>query len=164
MILMEFIVDSMSGKIAKWLRILGHSVKYVSPEEDDSSVLKLAGGAVLITRDHELLERARKMNLEAHEVPQDLMAAMVSISNLGIRLRIDPRGTRCPFCDEPLSIVRNREIGIELPREVIRGHRRFLLCRKCGKVFWFGSHYWKMLGTLARVKEKREEMRVGGGL
>jgi uncharacterized protein with PIN domain len=161
---MEFIVDSMSGKLAKWLRILGHSVKYISSEIDDSSILKLTEEAVLITRDHELLKRARKMDLEAYEVPQDLMAAMAWVSNLGVKLRIDPRGTRCPFCDELLSIVRNREIVIELPREVVRGHRRFLLCRKCGKVFWFGSHYWKMLRTLARVKEKREEMRISRGL
>ena len=161
---MEFIVDSMSGKLAKWLRILGHSVKYISPEVDDSSILKLAEGSLLITRDHELLERARKMGLEAYEVPQDLIGAMVYVSNLGVKLKIDPRGTRCPFCDEPLSIVRNREIDIKLPKEVIRGHRKFLLCRKCGKVFWFGSHYWKMLKTLARVKEKREEMRINRGL
>ncbi|MCC6028754.1 MAG: hypothetical protein LM591_01210 [Candidatus Korarchaeum sp.] len=162
---MEFIIDSMSGKLAKWLRILGYSVKYVSPELDDSSILELAEGALLITRDHELLERARKMNMRAYEAPQDLLRAMASISiDLGIKLKIDPRVTRCPSCDGPLSIVRNGEIGIELPKEILRGHRRFLLCRNCGKVFWFGSHYWKMLKTLARVKEKKEEMRANRGL
>ncbi|MEM0042062.1 MAG: Mut7-C RNAse domain-containing protein [Candidatus Korarchaeum sp.] len=150
-----FVVDSMSGNLAKWVRILGCSVKYVTPELDDSSVLNMLEGGILITRDSELLRKAVRLGYEAHEVPQDLLDAIAVLSSrFGVRLKVDARRTRCPFCDTPLEILSRASIISELPKEVLRGHRRFLTCRNCGKVFWFGSHYWKMLRTLARAKRK----------
>lgn len=148
-----FVVDSMSGKLAKWIRILGYSARYVEPEEEDSSILKGLEGGMLITRDSELLKKAVKMGHEAYEVPQDLLDAMAALSrDLGMRLRVDARRTRCPFCDTPLRVSRRVEVGSRLPKDVLRGHRRFLVCGNCGKVFWFGSHYWEMLRTLAKAK------------
>ncbi len=150
-----FVVDSMSGKLAKWIRILGCSVRYVSPELDDSSVLSMLEGGILITRDSELFRKAVGMGYEAQEVPQGILDALAVLSNrFRIRLKVDARRTRCPFCDAPLTISGRSEVGSELPREVARGHRRFLVCRNCKKIFWFGSHYWKMLRTLAGVKRK----------
>lgn len=150
-----FVVDSMSGKLAKWIRILGYSVEYVDSELDDPSVLGMLKGRVLITRDSELSRKALRMGYEACEIPQDLIDAMAILSGkFGIRLKVDARRTRCPFCDTPLSTSDRSEVSSKLPREVLRGHRRFLVCRNCGKIFWFGSHYWKMLRTLAEVKKR----------
>lgn len=150
-----FVVDSMSGKLAKWIRILGYSVKYVTPELDDSSILNMIEGGILITRDSELLRKAVKLGYEAHEVPQGLLDAIATLSSrFGVRLKVDARRTRCPFCDTPLEISDRTRVISELPKEVLRGHRRFLICKNCGKIFWFGSHYWKILRTLAMAKRK----------
>ena len=154
-----FVVDSMNGKLAKWIRILGYSVKYVPSEEDDSSILASLGEGVLITRDSELARKSIRRGHRTLEIPQNLEEALAVLSkDLGIKLRIDARKTRCPFCDTPLELVKRSDLGSELPREILRGHRKFLVCRGCGKVFWFGSHYWKMLSTLSKVRGRKTQL------
>jgi uncharacterized protein with PIN domain len=54
----KFLADGMLGKLARWLRILGHDVIYLV-EFEDSELLKLAKKeeSVLLTKDLELYKR-----------------------------------------------------------------------------------------------------------
>ncbi len=150
-----FIVDSMSGKVAKWLRIVGCDVLYADPSQDDSTLLGRLGERVLVTRDKELVDRAKRTGKHVVLVPEDVEEALAMISlYYNIQLRIRPGLTRCPFCNEKLE-VRKRDSVLGMPREVVYSHSRFLICPSCGKVFWFGTHYWEMLRTLSRVKKKK---------
>ena len=53
-----FIVDTMLGTLAKWLRILGFDTLYEAGMDDDI-ILKLAteNGRIIISRDRELCSR-----------------------------------------------------------------------------------------------------------
>lgn len=152
----RFLVDSMNGKLAKWLRILGCDSIYVDPGKDDLDILKSPSGRMLVTRDRELVRRALNSGITAIYVPQNLEDALAELSLIkDVRLRIDPKSTRCPFCNEKLELVGRSYLSEGLDRGILRSHRRFLLCPSCGKVFWFGTHYWGMLRTLARAKKKK---------
>ncbi len=152
----SFIVDSMGGKIAKWLRILGCDTLYARPSLSDSSLLDIAKNRVLVTRDKELGYRVRKSGGNALLIPEDVVEALALISEeLSINLKIDPRATRCPFCNTKLLLVKRSVVAGKIPKEVANAHTKFLICPSCGKMFWFGTHYWNMLMTLAKIKEKK---------
>src|SRR5215470_8136097 len=61
---MKFLVDSMLGGLARWLRILGHDVTYDS-QAHDNDILRLARDEemILLTRDEELYRRANARHL-----------------------------------------------------------------------------------------------------
>ncbi len=160
----KFLVDSMSGKLAKWLRILGCDTEYVNPKEEDSLILRSSTGRILITRDRELVKRAINHGVRVIYVPEQLEEALAVVSaGAGVKLRIDPGGSRCPFCNTKLDVVRRPRVPRELPKEVLHSHTRFLVCPSCKSVFWFGSHYWNMLKTLSEVKKKRRILPLSGG-
>src|SRR5688572_8594129 len=54
----RFIADVMVGKLARWLRILGHDVSYSNQYEDDD-IVRIAAeeDRIILTRDVRLLER-----------------------------------------------------------------------------------------------------------
>ena len=61
---MKFVVDGMLGKLARWLRMMGHDVEY-SNSMDDSELLTIARKEqrILLTRDFELYQQChRKRN------------------------------------------------------------------------------------------------------
>ncbi len=148
----------MNGKIAKWLRILGYDTLYVSSSVEDSSILDSLKDRVLVTRDRHLAIRAMKYGKPCIIVPEDLEDALSIISlRFGVRLRIDASSTRCPFCNERLVGTNREKVRSKIPRETLLSHIKFLSCPSCGKIFWFGTHYWEMLKTLSRVKKKKYE-------
>ena len=164
-----FLVDSMMGNTLKWLRILGCDSAYVPPDLSDDLAIKLAkeSGRVLITKDSSLVQRAvlrgvRSLYIEGDSLEDEL--ARIS-ADFDIDLKIRPDRTRCPFCNEKLKLVDRKGIldRKDVPRAVIRSHKRFLVCPSCGKLFWFGTHYWEMLRTLAKVKMKKEDLTELGG-
>ncbi len=155
----KFLVDSMGGKLAKWLRLLGCDTEYVDPREEDSLILRSSIGRILVTRDRELVKRAINYGIKVVNVPERLEEALAILSaSAGVRLRINPKESRCPFCNTKLDIIKRAQVVKELPREVLRSHIKFLVCPSCGNVFWFGTHYWNMLKTLSKVKKKRRSL------
>ncbi|MDK2384315.1 MAG: Mut7-C RNAse domain-containing protein [Candidatus Korarchaeota archaeon] len=160
----KFLVDSMSGKLARWLRILGCDTEYVDPSEGDSLILRLSTSRILVTRDRELVKRAINHGIRVVSVPERLEEALAILSaSEGVRLKIEPKKSRCPFCNTKLNLVRRAHVVKGLPREVLRSHIKFLVCTSCGNVFWFGTHYWNMLRTLSEVKKKKGSLRFSGG-
>ena len=66
---MKFLADGMLGKLARWLRMLGHDVIYLV-EFDDSELLELAKKEerVLLTKDLDLYKRAIGRGLDSYYV------------------------------------------------------------------------------------------------
>ncbi len=160
----KFLVDSMSGKLARWLRILGCDTRYVDPKEEDSLIIMSSTGRILVTRDRELVKRAINHGVRVIYVPERLEEALAVVAvSAGVKLRTNPRESRCPFCNTKLKVVERSQVPRKLPREVLRSHTRFLVCSSCKSVFWFGSHYWNMLKTLSEVKKKRRSSYYLGG-
>ena len=68
-ITLRFVADSMLGKLARWLRMLGQDVMY-STELNDSALIEVAKkeNRVLLTKDLELYKRAIARGLDAFYV------------------------------------------------------------------------------------------------
>ena len=111
---MDFILDGMLGKLARWLRMMGHNVKY-STILEDSQLIKIAKeeSRVLLTHDLSLFQQAIAKNVESYYVEgineAERLAELVGRFNLP--LVIDMKKSRCPKCNTILQQVPKEKIA-----------------------------------------------------
>ncbi len=161
---MRFLVDAMLGKLARWLRLLGHDTEYRRDATDDELLAEAASeDRILLTADVELYRRARLRGLRAFLVrgstEEERLAELAA--SLKVKLEVDMSASRCPKCNSPV---------VEVPKEAVRGlvprgswlrHERFWRCTGCGQVYWQGSH-WANIEAVLRGARKRLSSGVKG--
>jgi len=134
----------MLGTLCRYLRFMGYdaesanSMSEGNPRED-TLLLKSAErkGRILLTRDRELARRAgdRAVLVSGDEV-LDQLSQLVEQGLIEPELRL----TRCSICNELLRPARDHEVSTAPYAPKNRGGLRFFWCRKCRKLYWFGSH------------------------
>jgi uncharacterized protein with PIN domain len=67
------------------------------------------------------------------------------------------RPSRCMACNGELEMVRPEAVVERMPLGLIRAHQRFLRCRGCNRVVWYGSHWERIWDRLERVFGARGE-------
>jgi len=161
----RFIVDSMLGGLARWLRMLGYDTLYAK-NWHDARILEVAEseGRAVVTRDHGLYVRAVKRGLEAVIVPEELEDALAILAlRFGIELKVDPDRSRCPLCNASLRRASAEEVKGRVPPQVLERHSVFWVCTGCGQVYWRGGHWRGIEATLAEARKRLERLRGGGG-
>jgi len=165
---MEFVVDSMLGDIARWLRMLGQDTLYSSRFED-WRILRIAEkeGRIIVTRDRGLFARAKKKGLRVVLIELGRIEEQIAEIALrtGIELSFDPNKTRCPYCNTRLVKLSKAEALSFLPAKVVSAYDEFWRCPKCGRIYWQGSH-WKTINevlkranALIRLRGSANELR-----
>ena len=160
---MRFVVDGMLGKLARWLRMLGHEVDY-DPGLNDSSLLDLTArnGAALLTRDEELHNRAEARHVRAMLVTGDSEEQKLAdvAREYGVPLVVDMSLTRCPKCGASLSYAERTEVAPNVSASSLRLYSEFWKCTSvnCSKVYWRGSH-WKKIDLMLADARKLLEVR-----
>lgn len=148
-----YIVDSMLGRTARWLRILGLNVVYNPSLSDDELIeLALRLKATILTRDKGLAAEASRLGLEVLEVFGGTEVERVGflLRRLGLKPVIDPSRSRCPVCNQTLKEASKRQVVDLVPKAVLNRQDRFWICTGCGKVYWLGSHFRNMKKFLER--------------
>ena len=158
-----FLVDRMLGRLVAWLRIFGYDTKSaldlaLSPNEDTRLIaMARAEDRILLSRDEELVDRAKKSGIRAvHILPDDVREQLEALIR-AYPLRIEPEMTRCTVCNAPLRGVEDRDLGPikrsgEVPEHLLEEHSELWICDHCGKVYWRGSHWRNILKTASEVK------------
>lgn len=154
----RFLVDSMLGKLARWLRILGYDTTY-GAELDDTDLLRIASeeARVLVTRDKGLYRRAIGENLETHFLePGSLSDCLDSLYyRYGINLNLQTISPRCSLCNRPLDVA-SRDIVIKtVPAGIQPTHSEFWHCPNCEKTYWQGTHWENMRAFLVSIGKNR---------
>ncbi|MEL9929880.1 MAG: Mut7-C RNAse domain-containing protein [Sulfolobales archaeon] len=153
---LRFIVDTMLGSLARWLRILGYDSLY-DRNYDDWRIIRIASEdrRIIITKDRGLYITARKKGLDAILIEDENIAE--ALKNLrrryGIKLEIDPKNTRCPICNNLLrrtsSVI---DIAGRVPESVAKNYKEFWICDKCGRVYWRGRHWRSIEKILSQAR------------
>ena len=152
----KFIVDTMLGNVARWLRMLGYDTLYFKKIEDWKILsMALKDERVILTRDHGLCNRARKKGAKCLLLEQDTMEERLAYISMktGIRLYMDLDRSRCPICNYELVKVNRETVKNKVPRRVYEKHNDFWYCRRCGKVYWIGKHWKGIEETLKKARE-----------
>ena len=118
---MKFLADGMLGKLARWLRILGHDVIYLV-EFDDSELLKLAKKEerVLLTKDLELYKRAIGKGMDSYYVEGKTESEKLAeiAKRYGLLLKMNMDRSHCPICNTQLKPTPQEQLqaGLEKTR------------------------------------------------
>ena len=141
-----FAVDTMLGRLARWLRILGHDVAY-GPHLHARGLVACARreGRTILTRDTRLV---RDPNLPpyvfvaSHRFRDQLREVATAVPLV--------RGatfTRCVACNVALTSAAKQTVRDRVPPYVFETQDHFWTCASCHRIFWPATH-------LARMREE----------
>jgi uncharacterized protein len=147
----RFAVDVNLGRLARLLRLLGFDVWW-SNDTDDKTLAEISLGEhrILLTRDRALLKRrAITHGLFVHSQDPEEQTLEV-LRRLDLRQRLAPL-TRCLRCNGKLAAVAKDEVIDHLEPLTRRHYQEFSRCTDCGRIYWAGSHYAKLLSLVERL-------------
>jgi len=138
-----FVADEMLGDVAKWLRIMGHEVRYKRGKSDHSLIEIAKAGGILLTSDRELHAQATRMGLKSVLVAGDSIVDKLAVVMIRAHLKPQLENTRCTICGGQLKVTGEDRLG-----------RVTWSCESCGKIYWKGPH-WKNITKTVKLVERR---------
>ena len=154
---MKFLVDSMCGGLARWLRILGQDAEYERDADDGELAARARReGRILLTRDRKLLERraARGGHLVRGEGTMEELLDVVRAFGLPVREGEASLFSRCLECNRALDEVPRSGVEGQVPPYVFRTQERFKRCPACHRIYWAATHRDHVLETLAGLLDR----------
>jgi len=153
----RFLVDSMLGSLARWLRIGGYDAEY-RRDADDNSLMEEASrtGRILLTRDRVLALRAKKRGVETILVEGEGDVEQLGVLVAALGLELDPSNSRCPKCNGSLRLVSRDEVRDRVPEASLEAFDVFWVCSSCGGVYWRGSHWDQIASTIEEADKLSE--------
>jgi hypothetical protein len=148
---LRFVLDVHLGRLARWLRLTGFDALYRA-DLGDAQIADLATqeNRVVLTRDVGLLQR--KAITHGYWVravdPDAQIVEVLQRFHLEQRVRTFER---CLECNGKIQRVDKAGVWERLEPNTRRCYDRFYQCADCGKVYWEGSHYARMVAKLERV-------------
>ena len=149
----RLICDAMLGKLARWLRAAGHDALWPGVLDDEDLLQRArAEGRVLITSDGRLLAHRliRDGTVRAVFVPTG-MDTLQQLRHVLSRLGLKAREPRCMACGGALEAVDRSTLAGVVPPRVYAAFDEFYRCRRCGKVYWPGTHWQRIESRLRRA-------------
>lgn len=157
----RFAVDAMLGRLARWLRILGHDVAY-ERHLRGAELARCARreGRLLLTRDTRLL---RDPELPPHVfIASDRFREQLAQVAAAVPLDRAAPLTRCLRCNRALEPTDREAVRDRVPPFVFATQERFRTCPRCHRVFWAATHRTRMLTELAALGLAREGVEADG--
>jgi uncharacterized protein with PIN domain len=145
----RFAVDRTLGRLARWLRVLGHDVAH-APRLDGRAHLALARreGRILLTRDTRLCRQPAPRHLVVRS--NDFRAQLREVA-AAVPLGRERVLGRCLGCNRELAAVPRARARMHVPPYVWETHERFLHCAGCNRFYWPATHHARMLAELAAL-------------
>lgn len=174
-----FVADHMLGTLAKWLRLLGYDTIYPHPT-DDAALIELARREhrILLTRDKGIPQRKACSGVcvivvksdtavnQAIEVLRVINAGIEGVELIGkdrpekpvAKMEVDEMEnvlTRCSECNTIIIETTKDDATTSgrVPVGVLERTHRIWKCPGCGKFYWEGTHYHRILETAQRIVE-----------
>lgn len=138
---MKFITDSSLGKLAKWMRILGYDTIYYRGIADRTFLRKAEKEKrIVLTRKRDITQRSHPgeiVVLHSDRVQEQIGEV---IERFGIAPDPGKMFGICLACNEPLTGLPRETARARVPDYIFSHQKEFLSCRKCGRIYWPGSH------------------------
>lgn len=153
----RFVLDGHLGRLAAYLRLLGLDTWY-TPQADDATLARIAAQEerVLLTRDRDLLKRRQVRYGYWVRALQPRRQLAEVVQRFALRRYARPFH-RCLACNGWLDPVPKAAVLDRLEPLTRRYYHEFRRCRQCGRVFWKGSHYRRLVRLLVEVLGWEEE-------
>jgi uncharacterized protein with PIN domain len=149
----RFVVDVNLGKLAQKLRLLGFDTLFRNDFEDDEIIdLSLEEKRIILTRDKGIL----KQNAVTHgyfirnDDPKKQLTEVIERFQLQNSFR---PFSRCSNCNGELEEVAKSKLKTILPNDTLNYYNEFWNCTGCGKIYWEGSHFGRILNWVDELKK-----------
>ena len=154
-----FLCDAGLGGLARWLRAAGYEAAW-QPDIADDELLRQAkqAQATVLTTDAMLMERRllRDRIIPVFWLPPTLgipeQLALV-FREFGLSLR----GPRCMSCGGELRRGSKEALRERIPPRTYRWLDEYFVCSRCGKLFWHGTHWARIIKGLGALKPGERE-------
>jgi uncharacterized protein with PIN domain/sulfur carrier protein ThiS len=149
----RFVADAHLGRLARYLRMFGFDTLYDNALPDRELVMvSCTERRVLLTRDRELLmHRALTHGVFVRgDRPREQLGYV--LSRLDLRDSCIPFA-RCMSCNGPLEPIDRDLVLGRVPLRVTDSHRQFRWCPECGRIYWRGTHYERMMLMVSQILE-----------
>lgn len=150
----SFVLDTHLGALARQLRLLGIDTSY-HPQSTDRELALISSteNRIVLTRDILLL---KQKIIEwgywlRSQQPQEQLLEVIRRYNLSPYFQ---PFTRCLSCNGVIYPVEKESVLECLPPGTRTYFHEFYRCSACGKVYWKGSHYERMVQFIKDLKEK----------
>jgi len=155
----RFAADRMLGKLAKWLRALGHDVIYLRRAGDPEVFAALKEGRILLTRNRRAgvwCKHGKVLAVEANNPKNQLLEVSRKLS---LRKRDVIPFSRCLECNRILIATNRREVREVVPEYIWQTHEQFYRCDNCLRTYWSGSHTERMRQQLRNLLQNCDELK-----
>ncbi len=143
----RFIADSMLGRLAKWLRIMGYDTHYQSFYKKGLIEMLVHGGGMLLSRHRATIKQYPNAVLILSDHVKDQLHEMKN----GGSLTPDRSKwfTRCLICNVPLKEAEAEGARMNIPEYAFHKYTSEIRsCPSCGRYFWPGSHRGRIIRQL----------------
>lgn len=148
----RFVIDVNLGKLAQKLRLLGFDTLFRNDFEDDEIIeISEKKNRIILTRDKGILKHnsVRHGYWVRNDDPKKQLNEV--IDRFQLRDKFKPF-SRCSNCNNTLKVVSKSSLESVLPEDVLSFNNEFWQCRGCGKIYWEGSHFSKIVNWLNELK------------
>ncbi|MCW8329456.1 Mut7-C ubiquitin/RNAse domain-containing protein [Photobacterium sp. SDRW27] len=148
----KFVVDVNLGKLAVKLRLLGFDTLYRNDLDDREIVdISVSQRRIILTRDKGILKYRAVTHgywVRNHDPKKQLSEV---INRLQLEDSFQPF-TRCSVCNDLLLPVDKVLVRGRVEEATFQCFSRFVECRGCQKVYWYGSHYERICHWIDELK------------
>jgi len=147
----RFAVDANVSKLAGLLRMTGFDT-FSDPGLDDGELAEISyqDQRILLTRDNALRKRKKVVHgrLVRHHKPVEQLREIIDL--YGLRDKIEPF-SRCLRCNDRLREVAKEEIMDRLQPLTRKYYDDFMICPRCDRLYWPGSHRERMVQIIEEI-------------
>lgn len=145
-----FLLDENLNRLAKWLRALGYDVSVYKKINTNKQIqLAIKERRILLTRD----KKKALSKLKFHRVlikSQNHFLQLQEIREL-LDFQKELIFTRCLNCNKLLFAIEKTKIKGLVPQFIYNNFEDFKVCRRCGKIYWQGSHFAEMKKVIEKI-------------
>ncbi|MBN2017835.1 MAG: Mut7-C RNAse domain-containing protein [Candidatus Cloacimonetes bacterium] len=147
----RFAVDSMLGKLAKWLRLLGYDTFY------RNNIKPVTLLSIAQSEDRTIVTKHRHFLKHPFPVPIIFLRSNTVKEQLreidsANKLTAEKAFTRCLICNRKTTPIDKEYVRKLIPEYVFRTHDHFHQCIRCGKIYWKGTHLKRAMLLLEKLQ------------
>lgn len=147
-----FVAECTLGKLAKWLRLAGFDTLFDIKPPDHRRLANFAQtqNRLVLSRTQSVISHlaAAQGLLIKFNAPIDQLRQVMRHCDIQ-RRDLRPL-SRCSQCNYPLGTADQKNLRGAVPDYIRQQHERFLMCHKCGRVYWPGTHSVRMVAFIDR--------------
>ena len=150
---MKLILTRELGRLAKWLRIFGFDAAYFKqPRFAKLLLTAMKEDRIILTKNTRI---GKHRGVRIVRIKSDILSEQLSQSfkELNTEPEQDKMFSRCTICNQELKMVAKDEVKSKVPEFVFEAQEKFLVCPKCSRIYWQGTHWGNVSDVLKKIKE-----------